>query len=127
MKSRAFLKTIFLVLPFLIPACASNINEIMDSWLGHHQSELIASWGPPQRTSFDGKGGTILIYEQYVDLGQEPGKIVYQPGPLGRNTILGDTGTYKYTAPKQRGFTNIRMFYVNPEGYIYFWRRRKGF
>jgi hypothetical protein len=28
--------------------CAARMNEIMASWQGHHYSDLLASWGPPQ-------------------------------------------------------------------------------
>ena len=42
-------------------ACASA-QSVMNSWLGHHQSDLIRSWGPPSSVASDGAGGTILIY-----------------------------------------------------------------
>lgn len=69
------IKLFFALISFtlLVQGCAST-QKIMDSWLGHHQSDLIASWGPPTRTASDGKGGSILIYEQYVNLGQSPGQ-----------------------------------------------------
>ncbi len=35
---------------FLVNAgCVSRINKVMESWMGHNVSELIASWGPPQQ------------------------------------------------------------------------------
>jgi hypothetical protein len=67
------------------------MSNMMESWRGHHQSELIASWGPPQSTASDGAGGTILIYSGYVNQGQ-----------FG-------------------GYQRTRMFYVNDYGYIYTW------
>ena len=92
----------------------------MKSWEGRHQSELIASWGPPHQTSIDEKGGTVLIYTYYVDQGQTPGTVKrHNINPLGNKSILGDTSTYTYTAPKQRGYNKTRMFYVNSDGYIY--------
>ena len=36
--------------------CATRMNEIMQSWEGHHYSNLIASWGPPQQILDDGSG-----------------------------------------------------------------------
>ena len=30
---------------------ASTMSRIMDSWVGHYQSELITSWGPPTKNS----------------------------------------------------------------------------
>src|SRR6266849_38882 len=43
---------------------AGHMNKIMDSWQGHHYSELIMSWGPPQAVYDDGAGGRILVYTQ---------------------------------------------------------------
>jgi len=91
--------------------CASTINKTMDSWIGHHQSELIQSWGPPTQTAPDGKGGSILIYGSYVDLGQTPGRASVDP-----------YGNVRYTAPEQRGYSRTRMFYVDQNGIIYYWR-----
>ena len=102
------MKRIFLCLLFLIVlvGCAS-ISRKMDSWKGHHKSELIASWGPPSRVTSDGKGGEILIYEYDRNFGQTRGQI-YSDG--------------SYTAPRQNRYTAYRMFYVDGNGYIYNWR-----
>lgn len=86
-----------------------QLTEAMDSWLGNHQSELIASWGPPSRKTSDGKGGTILIYEAYQSR-QRPG----QAYKVGNNWF--------YTSPQECGFTRSRMLYVDKNGYIYSWR-----
>lgn len=109
--------TLFAIVSFLllVQGCVStqgvSTQEIMDSWLGHHQSDLIASWGPPTRTASDGKGGSILIYEQYVNLGQSPGR-----------AEVDYFGDITYTNPQQRGYVRTRMFYVNERDYIYYWR-----
>lgn len=99
-----------LVLATAVVGCASTINENMQSWVGHHQSELIQAWGPPTRTASDGKGGRVLIYEHWVDLGQRPGTVRAVPG--------GAT----YTEPERQGYTQTRMFYVDRNGRIYSWR-----
>lgn len=77
-------------------------TEIMASWVGHHQSELIASWGPPNRIMPDGKGGTVLDYSHYKDLGQR--------GYIDRRGNI-------YTYP--RGYQATRLFYVDSDGIIY--------
>jgi hypothetical protein len=92
---------------------SSCVSKTMDAWVGQHQSKLIASWGPPTRTSIDGKGGSVLIYEKYVDFGQRPGTA--RTDGYGRTT---------YTAPQQRGYIKNRMFYVDQNGIIYSWRSR---
>ncbi len=104
---------LLVVLIGFLGGCASRVNEMMQSWVGQHQSELIAKWGPPQQTASDGKGGTVLVYGEYVDLGQTPGQVWRDP--LGNAT---------YTAPQQRGYQKSRMFYVDQNGYIYNWRWR---
>jgi hypothetical protein len=97
-------------LSIILLGCVAHINNMMQSWVGHHQSELIASWGPPDQISTDGKGGSVLIYGSYVNLGQTPGQA----------TINGNQITY--TAPQQNGYRRTRMFYVDKDGYIYSWR-----
>ncbi len=112
-KRNKFIHVAFLmlILSFVLSGCASRVNKLMQSWVGSHQSDLIASWGPPQQNASDGKGGTILIYGSYVNLGQNPGQI--------KTDYYGNT---TYTAPQQRGYNRSRMFYVNPDGVIYSWR-----
>ena len=41
-----------------LTGCATETNNMMQSWVGHHQSELIASWGPPLQVASDGKGSS---------------------------------------------------------------------
>ena len=109
MKKLAIL--FLLVATIASSGCASRVNEIMQSWVGQHKGDLIASWGPPNQVASDGRGGEILIYGSYVDLGQTPGR-----------ATTDYWGNVTYTAPQKRGYQRTRMFYVNPEGYIYMWR-----
>jgi hypothetical protein len=91
--------------------CAGRVDRQMGSWVGHHQSELIRAWGPPNQTASDGDGGTILIYGSYVNLGQTPGTATVSP-----------YGKVRYTAPQQQGYSRTRMFYVDRSGRIYAYR-----
>lgn len=91
--------------------CAAQVNKVMESWVGKHQSDLILSWGPPRQTASDGKGGSILVYGNYVNLGQTPGR-----------ATADYYGNVTYTAPQQQGYQRTRMFYVDENGYIYAWR-----
>ena len=64
-------KTILIgILILLVTGCATSNREAMDSWLGSHQSEVIAQLGAPTRTTIDGKGGTILVYERDIYAGK---------------------------------------------------------
>ena len=74
-------------------------REAMESWIGHHKSELIQSWGPPQRYESDGKGGEILIYESKVTRGA----VIY--------------GTYH-----EKTSYPYKMFYADSNGKLYYWR-----
>jgi hypothetical protein len=94
--SQKFAKVALVGLCLVMSSCAAQISNAMASWVGHHQSELIASWGPPQHVSIDGKSGAVLIYSSYVDIGQTPG----QTFRIGRTTF--------YTAPEQQGYQRSR-------------------
>lgn len=85
----------------------------MESWLGYHESEIIASWGPPQQVTSDGLGGKILIYSSHVNLGQSQG--------TATTDYLGNT---RFKMPRDRGYQRARMFYVNSDGFIYSYKWR---
>ena len=88
----------------------STVTRIMDSWVGHYESELHAAWGPPTSTRPDGKGGKVVTYESLKGIwGNEKDK-----------RIVG--GAHYSTKPRQRGYAATRVFYVNEEGIIYSWK-----
>ena len=88
----------------------STINRIMDSWVGHYQSELIAHWGTPTKIVLNAKGENIIIYESLKGTwGNEKDK-----------RIVG--GTHYTTSPRQPGYAATRIFYVNEKGIIYSWK-----
>lgn len=43
-----------------ITGCAAQMNESMQSWVGHHYSEVVGKWGPPTRVLEDGSGGKMI-------------------------------------------------------------------
>ena len=107
-KSSAILFFTIISFSLLVEGCASYQKKL-DSWIGVHQSRLIASWGSPVKTTPDGKGGAILIYEEHVK--------VYVPG-------RGETyrrSTHGYGREKDYSFTRQTRFYVDEKGYIYKW------
>ncbi len=100
------------VLLTLLCSCASlNPSKTMQSWVGSQYSELMMSRGPPTRTTSDGQGGQILIYE----FGRDTGQI---PGQAHRN----DDGSVSYTAPTRTGYVAKRMFWVDRSGRTYNWK-----
>ena len=86
-----------------------TIEEAMQSWMGHHKSEIIAKWGAYSRTIGDGKGGEILIYET---TSKSPGYVI-------PNEILG----FKYYQTIG-GSTDVhyREVFVDKSGKIYYIR-----
>ncbi|MFZ6033199.1 MULTISPECIES: hypothetical protein [Melioribacter] len=97
---------------FFISGCAARINEVMNSWMYHHYSDLIASWRPPQEVFDDGYGGRILIYSTYIS----GNATIYD------NYIWGSARSYStYINPQTYGYTAYRMFWINKEGFIYRW------
>lgn len=104
-------RIILCALIVFLSGCASNINKKMESWVGSHESDLIASWGPPQQVSDNGQGGKVLVYQNYVNLGQTQG--------VATSDGYGNT---RFSMPQSRGYNRTRMFYVNEAGYIYSFR-----
>ena len=103
--------SIFLLIVFLFSGCfTKRISETMQSWVGHHKSSLIQSWGPPSSISDDGKGGEIYIYN------------------FNRNLNTTHTTTYNQynnslnTTSRNNSYTANRMFFINKDGNIYNWR-----
>jgi hypothetical protein len=94
----------------ILTGCAST-STAMQSWVGHHITELYLSWGPPSSTMSDGQGGTMISYYYNRDLGQIPGTAV-------RNY----DGSVSYTAPTFVNSTAVRTFFANSQGIIYSWR-----
>ena len=107
------MKTVFLfALVILLVGCASTrpeTEQTMNSWIGVHQSRLIQRAGPPTYRTDDGQGGYILVYQFDRDFGQTPGRFY----TIGKQMY--------YTSPQQVSTTASYMFYVNSEGYIYYW------
>jgi hypothetical protein len=100
---------ILIVFSFLLLALSSNtiseseqaqkdddFKKSMDSWLGATKNALLLEYGAPNRTSSDGAGGEILVFE---DL---------------RRAYIADHGltTAVHTC----------SFYINKEGKVYYWK-----
>jgi hypothetical protein len=91
--------TAALLLVVLSAGSCISVRRSMDAWVGHHESELLLAWGPPTQQTSDGAGGHILIYRAYRDF-----------QALCPN------------CPNVHNYVATRMFYVNKDGIIYFWR-----
>jgi hypothetical protein len=107
---------LFFLLVFGTVSCASSVDNLMNSWMGHSEHELILSWGPPTQRDPDGAGGVVLTYvfsHQSTNPFSVPGRVEFD----GR-------GNATYYPPKGGETTThvkIRRFYVNSDGVIYSW------
>ena len=100
-----------------------RISETMESWKGHHVSDLIASWGPPQQIVDDGRGGSIYVWKQHVSIPWTKG---YSTEKGTITNYGGNTSYYRnrttYTPPTNLEWDRTRMFWVNKRGIIYHWQ-----
>ena len=106
-KSNYYFETMkyLLQVTILLSACQSQ-QQILDTWMGHHKSALIMSWGPPQRTASDGNNGEILVYAKQIS--------------TGGSSFYSDNGSA--TTSQRRMYWKYTMFYADSEGKIYYWR-----
>ena len=89
---------------------ANIINNIMDSWVGHYQTELVAAWGRPTKVVPNEGGGQTLFYESLK-------------GTWGESKDKRVVGGAQFkTEPRQEGYVAIREFYVDRNGIINSWK-----
>jgi hypothetical protein len=88
---------------------ANAVDHVMASWVGHLQTELVETWGPPTKIVPDKEGGSIVIYESLKGIwGDEKNKRI--------------VGGAQYAADRdQSGYAARRIFYVNEKGVITNW------
>src|SRR2546430_10565022 len=42
--------------------CATQVNKVMESWMGHNISEVIGNWGPPQQVVDLGPDSRLFVW-----------------------------------------------------------------
>ena len=111
-------------LMLILSGCMTGkkMSEIMNSWEGHHVSDLIRSWGPPHEVTSDGRGGKIYIWRYQGSIELLPGKTTER----GSANVIGSSVYYRnqttYRRPVTVEIDKQRMFWVNREGIIYHWQ-----
>jgi len=103
-NSRSFFY-VLLIFVLFVGCATTNTKAIMESWIDHHKSELIKSWGPPNRITSDGQGGQILIYENSTT------------NAYTFNNLFGVELDNPVTTVNTR--TQYYQFYTNSRGTIY--------
>jgi hypothetical protein len=106
------IKQIFISLIIVLLISCSSSQKVRDAkedalfnkWLHQPKSLLVKTWGQPDSTKTDGKGGEILIYKEGVDY----------------KAVMNQ----KYTGKQ---FSFRKEMYVNRDSIIYYWKawRRK--
>jgi len=86
-----FVRLGILLLLFLTFGC-SSINPLTQDGIGQPISTIIDSWGTPARVTSDGRGGSVYVWEQWVDRG--------------------------YT----NGYMRVTTYWADANGIIYKWR-----
>lgn len=104
--------------------CTSvNVSQTMQAWVGHHYSELIVAWGPPDRKFSDGRGGQIFIYTRTLPwVPPATSTTTYQQN-VTRGSVIGQSTTV-YDPAVLRQYTSYRMFWIDKDGIIYSWASR---
>ena len=109
-----------LLIVVMFTGCASHINKVMNSWMYHHYSDLMASWGPPQYLYDDGKGGRILVYTSPRAFAVPGSSYTTFNANVYDNYIWGSAVT-TYNPSRVYTWTAYRMFWINKQGTIYRW------
>lgn len=104
------------ILTLSLLSCATG-REAPGDWTGRRSSELTAWWGPPTYVIMDESGGAVLVYEQYLQTTQKPGKIEMVDPAI--NGSLPKAPRYEVDLPQPHGYIKTKKFYVNPKGVVY--------
>jgi hypothetical protein len=65
-----------LILPLLVLTIGcSSINKLTQDGIGQPIPTIIDSMGPPSRVTPDGRGGSVYIWEHWVDTGYGSGHV----------------------------------------------------
>ncbi len=107
-----------------ITGCTAQMNQTMQSWVGHRYSEVVGQWGPPTRVLDDGARGKMMIWEETRSF-TSPGYAQTRPYGVFSTSpnVLTPPPSYQttYTPPQTSTYTASRTFWVNSEGIIYNW------
>jgi len=77
-------------------------EEMTQRWAGKEYSDIVQSYGAPDRIVPDGKDGSILVYEDVSTVMETEKSLVFDD--------------YTTTVKKEKQYTH---FFLNPEGFCY--------
>lgn len=106
---------------------SKRVNRVMASWVGHHYSALLMTWGPPQGVYEDGAGGRLLVWLADRSI-TTPGQAVTRASAqatLYDGYIWGQAQSVtEFRPPSTYGYTAWRMFRIDSEGIVRSWSWR---
>ena len=83
-------------------------EELTQTWAGKEYSDIVQSYGAPDRVETDGRDGSIMVYEEFAK--------VMKSQTDTRDTVFGPSVTTTITNQDKRLYMN---FFLNPEGHCY--------
>ena len=106
-------------------ACASN--NLLIGWKGHHYSELVEKWGPPEQVLDDGQCGRSLIYTSpWKEAAMAPATPA-SPVPTAFDAVIWGPpqtveGYEKWMKQQTRNvWGDWRLLVIDPDGTIVSW------
>ena len=84
-------------------------RNVLQSYIGHSENNVIKEFGPPTRVTSDGSSGKILIYEST------------RHGTMHMPGLKGDSPYYPMFSASA-SHTSYIQFFVNENSQIYHWR-----
>jgi hypothetical protein len=101
---------------FAASGCAARVNKVMESWMGHNVSELIASWGPPQQTIDLGNQGRVYVWSavrSFTTPGRANTTTTGSAVAFGNMATGSAYSTTTYTPPQTTSYAATRSFWVD--------------
>lgn len=101
--------------------------EILDSWKGHHYSELIQSWGPPTHVYDNGLSGVMLVYSEIRQVRRPNSGALARAGMQATSGVdlCSQGGCDPASGATVTAQQSYDMLYVNPQGTIYNWQTNR--
>ena len=127
---------IFASLSFFLTSCYTTrytySGNVLDNVIGNNKNDILRTYGVPERTMDDGKGGSILIYEQFSQTtisnanvesyakGSTSGAVIYGYGAaFGVSSTQSKQSTYASGYSQTFNTKSYRNIYLNQNNIAY--------
>lgn len=88
------IRMLFLAAVFALAACATadKYEEVLDTWLGSSEAEIVSAWGPPASVYQAPDGTRILTYQRGGSVRMPGTPATYQTTRVGNTAYTTQTG-----------------------------------